>query len=312
MARARNIKPSLFKNEILGTADPNITLTFISLWCLADREGRLEDRPLRIKAETFPYREDVTLPVFNGYLTELARLGFICRYYAKNTAIIQVENFTKHQSPHKTERASELPEWCVEDIVNTDVSGLTVNAPLKDDGLTEAKRPDSLLLIPDSLSKERTTNVVPKKPKVPPKFQVFPIPRADADEKLWTGYLESRAKMKKPLTELGYTNLQKDLAKLGDGFDLNRRLADAIDKKWQGLVFKDDMATSPTKPAYQPKTTADVNASRNANANKMIEELRRQADEERTGQKLLGDNNGINRQIAQTITTPGDERRGSV
>ena len=51
MARSRNIKPSLFKNEVLGVADPLYTILFEGLWVLADREGRLEDRPLRIKAE---------------------------------------------------------------------------------------------------------------------------------------------------------------------------------------------------------------------------------------------------------------------
>ena len=43
--RARNLKPSIFKNELLAVADPLYTLVFEGLWCLADREGRLEDRP---------------------------------------------------------------------------------------------------------------------------------------------------------------------------------------------------------------------------------------------------------------------------
>jgi hypothetical protein len=52
--RACNIKPGFFKNEVLGTAVPILSLLFSGLWGLADREGRLEDRPLRIKAEIFP------------------------------------------------------------------------------------------------------------------------------------------------------------------------------------------------------------------------------------------------------------------
>src|SRR5262244_3073085 len=67
LIRARNIKPGIFKNELLGAADPLLTLLFEGLWCMADREGRLEDRPLRIKAEIFPYpknlrRKGVTPP----------------------------------------------------------------------------------------------------------------------------------------------------------------------------------------------------------------------------------------------------------
>jgi hypothetical protein len=49
MARARNIKPAFFKNEQLVELGMSTRLLFIGLWCLADREGRLEDRPKRIK-----------------------------------------------------------------------------------------------------------------------------------------------------------------------------------------------------------------------------------------------------------------------
>ena len=75
--RARNIKPGIFRNEILGSSDPLLTLLFEGLWCLADREGRLEDRHLRIKAEVFPYRENLDI---HRYLTELERTGFVQRY----------------------------------------------------------------------------------------------------------------------------------------------------------------------------------------------------------------------------------------
>ena len=148
MARSRNIKPSLFKNELLGQADPFLTLLFINLWCLADKEGRLEDRPLRIKAETFPYREELNI---NRYLTELQQLGFIHRYQHAQTKIIQVISFSKHQSPHKTERPSELPEY----LEKSDSCTITDIKPLNNECLTvkESLIPDSLLLIPDSLSK---------------------------------------------------------------------------------------------------------------------------------------------------------------
>lgn len=156
MARARNIKPGLLKNELLGTEDPLITILFVSLWMIADREGRLEDRPLRIKAETFPYRENIDI---NGYLTVLERLGFIHRYEVNGLRLIQIDNFKKHQSPHNTEKASELPSIenrTDKNTINSDGCDLTVKQPLFNGELTEAKRPDSLIhgftdsLIPDS------------------------------------------------------------------------------------------------------------------------------------------------------------------
>lgn len=145
--RARNIKPSLFKNEFLGTADPILTILFTGLWCLADKEGRLEDRPLRIKAELFPYRENLNV---NGYLTELASLEFICRYTINNRDYIQVNNFKKHQAPHKTEKSSEIPEP-PKTVNKSDSCSLTVKAPLSNAGLTAPLPSDSL--IPDSIRK---------------------------------------------------------------------------------------------------------------------------------------------------------------
>lgn len=145
MPRARNIKPALFKNEFLGTADPILTVLFTGLWCLADKAGRLEDRPLRIKAEIFPYRN---LPDFNGYLTELERMGFIRRYSVSGLDLIDIPNFAKHQNPHHTEKPSQLPEFI-------EGSCLTVKEPLQD-----VEPTDALLLIPDSglLIPETTTS----------------------------------------------------------------------------------------------------------------------------------------------------------
>lgn len=148
--RARNIKPGFFKNELLGTCNPITSMLFAGLWLLSDREGRLEDRPLRIKAEIFPYRESLDI---NGSLTELVQMGFICRYESAGCAVIQILNFKKHQTPHKTERLSDLPVPSGNVLINNKTSSITVKPPDKDDGLTEALPPDSSFpdsLIPDS------------------------------------------------------------------------------------------------------------------------------------------------------------------
>lgn len=105
MARARNLKPSFFANELLAEIDPLGRILFQGLWCLADREGRLEDRPKRIKAEVLPYDEcDV-----NMLLADLAQRSFIQRYVVGSVALIQVTNFLKHQNPHLKEKPSMLP-----------------------------------------------------------------------------------------------------------------------------------------------------------------------------------------------------------
>ena len=54
MARARNIKPGFFTNEDLVELDFATRLLFAGLWTVADREGRLQDRPKKIKIDVFP------------------------------------------------------------------------------------------------------------------------------------------------------------------------------------------------------------------------------------------------------------------
>lgn len=156
MARARNIKPALFKNEILGVADPIYTLLFEGLWLLADREGRLEDRPLRIKAEIFPYREGLNI---DPLLTWLNENGFIVRYEVDGGKYIEICNFKKHQNPHKNEPDSEIP-------VKIDSYNVSSKIETKTDKLGSTPA-DSLNLIPDSLNliPEDVTQIVNDSPK---------------------------------------------------------------------------------------------------------------------------------------------------
>lgn len=106
MPRLRTIKPEFFKNDILCSLSPHHRLAFAGLWCWADRAGRLEDRPTRLRVEIFPY-EAVDL---NAILTDLARAGFIRRYEVDGSRYIQIRKFAKHQYPHKTEKSSTIPE----------------------------------------------------------------------------------------------------------------------------------------------------------------------------------------------------------
>lgn len=106
MARVRNLKPGFFKNEDLAECSAFARLCFAGLWTLADRDGRLEDRPKRIKGELFAFDSIEVDPL----LAELARYGFICRYKAPDgRGLIQVSNFAKHQNPHHREPTSALP-----------------------------------------------------------------------------------------------------------------------------------------------------------------------------------------------------------
>lgn len=144
MARARNIKPSIMDNEDLAELEPITRLLFIYLWMLADREGRLEDRPKRIAAQALAYDRDADA---NEMLESLAKSGFITRYVVDGIACIQINSFTKHQTPHVREAASSLP--CIGQSTTKAVPSTNLG-----DGETSPRSPDSLIpdsLIPDSI-----------------------------------------------------------------------------------------------------------------------------------------------------------------
>lgn len=146
MARARNIKPQFYLNEHLAQKSPYARLLFIGLWCLADCKGRMEDRPMRIKAALFPY-EQVDI---DALLNELAEgpEHFIIRYQAQGNSYIEITNFSKHQNPVKKEReaGSRIPP-CPVTVPNEFGSG-TVPEPNRD----QAGSAD--ILIPDILKTE--------------------------------------------------------------------------------------------------------------------------------------------------------------
>lgn len=104
--RSRNIKPGVFKNDKLAELPFEARLLFIGLWCLADREGRLEDRPLKIRAEIFPYEMERNVDVM---LSQLQEKEFVIRYEVKGSKYLQVTTFTKHQQPHYKELPSIIP-----------------------------------------------------------------------------------------------------------------------------------------------------------------------------------------------------------
>lgn len=136
MARSRNIKPGFFTNDDLGELDPLARLLFAGLWCHADREGRLEDRPRKFKAEILPYDDcDV-----NDLLNQLQKKDFLLRYFIGNKKYIQILNFKKHQNPHIKEAASIIP------------APEEYGAGIRQEQVREQPKPERAGLIPDSLN----------------------------------------------------------------------------------------------------------------------------------------------------------------
>lgn len=142
MARARNIKPGFFTNDMIAEMTPWARLTFIGLWTLADKAGRMLYRPKKIKMELFPGDNIDVEPL----IEELIEHGFVEVYETDGITVLSVINFSKHQNPHPKEKESELPPKKPGEstIRENKRQAAESNGPA-------AKRPDPAVLIPDVL-----------------------------------------------------------------------------------------------------------------------------------------------------------------
>lgn len=125
MARARTIKPGFFKSEQLIDCSAFARLLFAGLWLIADRDGRLEDRPRQIKGEIFPH-DQLDCDVL---LEELAAVKLIARYVVEDIEYIQILKFAEHQNPHPKEPASKIPPLSTSALPRKETAGNVITRP---------------------------------------------------------------------------------------------------------------------------------------------------------------------------------------
>lgn len=108
--RIRTIKPEFFTHELLYDAESReslpLRLSFIGLWCAADREGRFKWEPRRLGVQILPY----DLIDFSRVLDALTTRGFIVRYASPEGEFGYIPSFPRHQVINNRERDSELPD----------------------------------------------------------------------------------------------------------------------------------------------------------------------------------------------------------
>ena len=249
MSRARNIKPGFFKNEHLADLPFSTNLLFIGLWTLADRDGRLEDRPRRIKIEIFPCK-DVDV---DAELEVLFKLGFLTRYENDEGKFIEITAFKKHQNPHYSEKKS-----VIRPPNSGDVGG---NNPIKPESTPEYSgggsgviqtlpgvlhplnvRNPSDSLIPDSLNPDSPNpdslipvNQAKSKTKPRPAAAAFALPDWVPAE-AWGHYEEMRTKCRAPLTERAAELAIRALYKMrSNGEDVEKVLEQSVLNGWKGV-----------------------------------------------------------------------------
>ncbi|PXX33936.1 hypothetical protein [Undibacterium pigrum] len=188
MARSRNIKPGFFTNDALAELPALGRLLFAGLWTIVDREGRVEDRIKKIKAEVLPY-DDCDI---DALLESLHERGFIQRYTVDGNRYIQICKWSVHQNPHFKENESCIPSP-VEPRINAG-SGTGMSAILTRTSPADSLNliPDSLDLIPDSLTPDTAAPCHESDDKKTPPVKAKKLSRADEDtaqfEAAWAVY----------------------------------------------------------------------------------------------------------------------------
>lgn len=250
MARARNIKPGFFKNEDLAECSPWARLCFAGLWTLADREGRLEDRPKRIKGELFAF-DSVDV---EQMLTELEGRGFLVRYRNLDGSFIQIYKFLTHQSPHYSEKDSvikppELPESAEHQDTEKPATSKKVH-PIKrgsqppDSLIPDSPNPDSLNNPPGVLTdtapplETLSPETPPPKPKPAKTPKPEPVPietliAAGLDEQTAAEFVAHKAAVKAPLTPRAWADHQREAAKAG--WTAKEAAEKVLAKQWKGF-----------------------------------------------------------------------------
>lgn len=188
MARIRNIKPDFFFNEFLAQVPAHGRLLFIGLWGLADIEGRLEDRPVRIKAALFAYEPDIDV---EQLLVRLDTDKFIIRYQVDGQRLIWIPNFKKHQcfSTLEKKQQSKIPPYTDSSQTSDRLTTgghrtLDLGQGTHDDGHMTINPPPTpqggsgVVFAPDSPAGELLANIGKKrdKPKESPQAQPEPSP----------------------------------------------------------------------------------------------------------------------------------------
>jgi len=105
--KKRFLAPGFFLNEELAECEPMARLLFLGLTLYADREGKFEWRPKRIHAVIFPY--DIGCDILN-LLESLRVSSLIVQYNVNGNEYGIIPKYLVHQSPHKGEKASKIPD----------------------------------------------------------------------------------------------------------------------------------------------------------------------------------------------------------
>lgn len=105
MSKIRLLNPKPLHDNTVMSMSWEAIVTWAYIPCFADKNGRMRDEPVDIRASMMPFKNfDM-----DKVLDELANKNHIIRYTVNNKNYLQIRNFLLYQRPYPKEPDGDLP-----------------------------------------------------------------------------------------------------------------------------------------------------------------------------------------------------------
>lgn len=231
--RIRTIKPEFFNHDGLYDLEQEtglpIRVAYAGLWCAADREGRFEWQPRRLKPKLLPY-DNLD---FSRVLDALATRGFIVKYELDGVVYGHIPSFSSHQVINNRERESTLPN--PSDCLILDAC--PTRAPrVPHAGKAEGKGMEGNM----EQGKTRAKAAI----DLPFDSEKF--------RQAWADWVQHRKEIKHPLGETSIKKQFKQLLELGEATSIEW-INNAILRGWRGIFPPNHTQNQQTKPSVEQR-----------------------------------------------------------
>lgn len=124
----RLIRKEMPKSDSLNECSREAYLFWPWLTMAADNHGRFDASPRSLRADLFPYREDVTGNDIQGWLDEFERVGQIKRWKFEGRVFGELANYAKYHRDNRFQRrASRFPK--PDEIIEQKVATASTRVP---------------------------------------------------------------------------------------------------------------------------------------------------------------------------------------
>jgi hypothetical protein len=243
MARIRTIKPEFFTSADIVSLTPLSRLFYVSLWCEADREGRLNWNIKTLKMRYFP-ADNCNI---EKMASELIDVGLIKIYEIDGRQYAVIPSFKHHQVINNRESESIIPD---DSGFYVDVT-LTRESGVQGEGRKGRERKEGK-------GRER-------KGKEDAICDDFILPDwIDADT--WNAYMEVRQEKKAVQSSRAINMIISSLEKMKEkGIDVNAAISESVKNSW--------------KDVYEPRTNNNASQPKESNLTAKLRVLAEMARE---------------------------------